>query len=359
MGEPDVPLKDASDMQSAIASLPQQLEEGYAQARAELADVDLGRAAAGGARPTGVVVCGMGGSAIGADVVLACVPALAVPAVVVRGYDLPAWVDSGTLVVAVSYSGDTEETLSCLQAALERGCAPLCVASGGALAALAVERGLPLVRVSGGLQPRAALGRLAVPLAAALERAGLTEGFSAQVHEAAALVRGMAADFASDVPEELNQAKAIAARLRDHMVLVYGAGLTVPAARRWKTQINENAKAPAAYAELPELDHNEVVGWTAAPELSRRLRVVQLEDEHMPPRVQRRFHLTLAEVEAHAGGVERIVTHGASPLARVLSVLYLGDWVSYYLAGLYGVDPTPVEAIQHMKRLLAVGDGDG
>ncbi len=359
MGEPEVPLKDASDMMSAIASLPQQLEEGYAQARAELAGVDLSRAAAGGAWPTGVVVCGMGGSAIGADVVLACLPALAVPAVVVRGYDLPGWVDPRTLVVAVSYSGDTEETLSCVQAAVERGCAPLCVASGGALAALAVERGLPLVRVSGGLQPRAALGRLAMPLAAALERAGLTEGFAAQVREAATLARSMAADFAPDVPEELNQAKTIAARLRGHMVLVYGAGLTAPAARRWKTQINENAKAPAAYAELPELDHNEVVGWTAAPELSRRLHVVQLEDEHMSPRLQRRFHLTLAEVEAHAGGVERIVTHGASPLARLLSVLYLGDWVSYYLAGLYGVDPTPVEAIQRLKRLLAAGDGDG
>jgi glucose/mannose-6-phosphate isomerase len=359
MDEPEAPLKDASDMMGAIASLPQQLEEGYAQARAELAGVDLSRATADEAWPTGVALCGMGGSAIGADVVLACLPALAVPAVVVRGYDLPSWVDPRTLVVAVSYSGDTEETLSCAQAALERGCGPLCVASGGALAALAVERGLPLVRVSGGLQPRAALGRLAMPLAAALERAGLAEGFAAQVREAATLVRGMAADFAPDVPEELNQAKTIAARLHGHMALVYGAGLTAPAARRWKTQINENAKAPAAYAQLPELDHNEVVGWSAVPELSRRLHVVQLEDEHMSPRLQRRFHLTLAEVETHAGGVERIVTHGASPLARLLSVLYLGDWVSYYLAGLYGVDPTPVEAIQRLKRLLAVGDGDG
>ena len=169
----------------------------------------------------------------------------------------------------------------------------------------------------------------------------------------------MAADFAPDVPEELNQAKTLAARLRGaHGPRLRGRSHGAGGPPLEDADQRERQGA-GRFAELPELDHNEIMGWTAAPELSRRLHVVQLEDEHMSPRLQRRFHLTLAEVEAHAGGVERIVTHGASPLARLLSVLYLGDWVSYYLAGLYGVDPTPVEAIQRFKRLLAAGDGDG
>ena len=133
------------------------------------------------ARPGGLIVCGMGGSAIGADLVLACLPGLPVPVAVVRGYELPAWVSSDYLVVAISYSGDTEETLACAVGALERGCMPVCVAYGGALAALAGERGLPLISVPSGGQPRASLGYLSMPLLATLEAAGLCADFSADV----------------------------------------------------------------------------------------------------------------------------------------------------------------------------------
>ena len=211
--------------------------------------------------PTGVVVAGMGGSAIGGDLVLAAQLALPVPAAVVRGYELPAWVGPSTLVVAVSYSGNTEETLACVEAALARGCTPLCVASGGRLAALAAERGLPLVTVPPGLQPRAAVGYLAMPLLAALERLELVPSAEKDVEEAAAVVREMTALLAPTEDEGCNLAKDLARRLHGHVPLVYGAGLSAPAARRWKTQLNENAKAMAFWAELPELDHNEIEAW--------------------------------------------------------------------------------------------------
>ncbi len=348
---------DRADMLGAIAAMPRQLVAGYAVAReclrAAFAAAADGRAAP--APPTGLAVCGMGGSAIGADLVLATLPELPVPAAVVRGYRLPAWVGPQTLVVAVSYSGDTEETLACASSAVERGCAPVCVGSGGRLGALAEAKGLPLIKVPGGSQPRASLGSLATPLLATLADAGLCSDPQADVDEAAALLRSGCAELGPETPEQANPAKRLALRLRDHQAVVYGAGLTVPAARRWKGQINENAKAPAFWNELPELNHNELMGWTSLPALTASTVAVFLEDERGDARLVRRTELTAAELSAHGVAVEREVARGRSPLARLFSLVQLGDYVSYYLALLYGVDPTPVAAIQDFKAKLAGG----
>jgi glucose/mannose-6-phosphate isomerase len=301
----------------------------------------------------GVVVTGMGGSAIGADFVRAALPELAVPYEVVRGYEPPAWVDPCTLLVAVSYSGNTEETLACVHAAHERGAGVVAVASGGTLAALAQERGWPLIVVPGGLQPRAAVGYLLTALAAALARSGLATGLPEQVTETGGLLRVMAAELGPEVPEPYNAAKAIARRLVGRLPVIYGAGLTAPAARRWKSGLNENGKSPAVFAELPELCHNEIVGWEGDPALLERLHVVVLEDPLEDPRLRRRWEPTLAGARARAAGVDVVAARGASPLARVCSAAYLGDWVSLYLAILNGVDPTPVVAIERLKRTLA------
>ena len=295
----------------------------------------------------------MGGSAIGGDLVLATVGDLAVPAAVVRGYALPGWVTPETLVVAVSYSGETAETLACAEAALARGCRPVCVAGGGRLGALARAHGLPLVPVSAGLQPRAALGVLATPVAAALVQAGLCADLEPGVVEAGRVLTHLAGEFAPEVPEQDNAAKALARRLAGRLVLVCGGGLTVPAARRWKTQVNENAKAPAFWAELPELDHNEIEGWSSLPRLTAGARALVLEDGEWPPALARRAELTAAEFTAQGLGVERLRPRGAAPLARACSLIGLGDWVSFYLALLYGHDPTPVAAIERLKRRLA------
>jgi glucose/mannose-6-phosphate isomerase len=354
MGPERVAELDAGDMLGWIASLPRQLTAGYAVAGSVLAgafgeDGSAGRPV----RPTGLILCGMGGSAIGADLVLACVPGLDVPAAVVRGYELPAWAGPQTLVIAASHSGETEETLSCAKAALERGCRAVCVASGGALARLAEEHGLCLVRVPAGGQPRAAVGYLTAPLLAALEAAGLADRVKDSVDEAAAVLRDGNESFGPERPPAVNTAKALALRLHRRQAVVYGAGLTAPVARRWKGQINENAKAPAFWNELPELDHNELVGWTSLPPVAASSLVVFLEDAAGDPRLRRRAELTAAELEATGVAVEHAHACGDSRLARLFSLVQLGDYVSFYLALLYGVDPTPVQALQDLKAKLA------
>jgi len=349
---------DADDMLGAIAGLPRQLTAGYAVARAGLAGGFGGAgAAAPPARPTGLAICGMGGSAIGGDLVLACVPDVPVPSTVVRGYQLPTWVGPKTLVVAASYSGDTEETLSCAAAALARGCRPVCVTSGGRLSALAAEHGLPLITIPGGQQPRASVGYLSAPLLAVLETAGLCAAVESDLDETVRLLRAGATDLAPGAGPTAVPAKALAHTLHGRQSVIYGAGLTVPAARRWKGQINENAKAPAFWNELPEVDHNELMGWTSLPGLTAATVAVFLEDAANDERLLRRGELTAVEIEAFGVTVARVQARGSSRLARLFSLVQLGDYVSFYLALLYGVDPTPVKAIQDFKAKLAGAAG--
>ncbi|MEZ5124667.1 MAG: bifunctional phosphoglucose/phosphomannose isomerase [Thermoleophilia bacterium] len=359
---------DASDMLGAIESLPDQLVQAYGTARAAFG----GAFGAGGKRPpsnpNGLAICGMGGSAIGGDLVVASLPELALPATVVRGYALPSWIGPDALVILASYSGDTEETLACAETAVARGCVPVCVASGGRLAAFAAAHDLPLVSIAGGGQPRASLGKLAAPLLAALEAAGLCASQATNLDETVALLRRGIVEHGPDSDDgplaaapdpELPPrapAKGLARLAYGRQVVVYGAGSTVAAARRWKGQINENAKAPAFANELPELDHNEIMGWTSLPALARGTLAVFLNDGELDRRLLLRAELTAAVLAEREVGVEHVWAHGATRLARLFSLVQLGDYVSYYLALLYGVDPTPVAAIQDFKaKLMTAG----
>ena len=342
---------DLADQFGVTAGLPRQLEAGYTRAVATL----TGKLPA--APPDGVVVCGMGGSAIGADVVGACLADLPVPYQVVRGYELPAWVTARTLVIAVSYSGNTEETLSCLGRALPRGCRPVCIAAGGRLADLAARHDLPFVSVPGGRQPRASIGYLTTPIGACLEAAGLAPGFDEQVAEAIEVTTDLAAALAPDVADADNEAKRVARRLLGRLPVIYGAGVTVPAARRWKGQVNENAKAPAFFNELPELDHNELAGFAANPVVAGTIVPVLLDDPAGDERLRRRLAFTEAVLAPCVAGVVRVTARGVLPLARVLSSAYLGDFASLYLAVLYGVDPAPVTVLEDFKARLAGAAG--
>jgi glucose/mannose-6-phosphate isomerase len=345
---------DQAGMLAEVAGLPRQLREGYENARAALAGAFFGTfPAIPPAAPDGLVVCGMGGSAIGADLVLACLPGLRVPAAVVRGYALPPWAGPETLVVVVSYSGETEEALACALQGRSRDCAPVCISSGGSLAAFAEAEGLPLVRVPGGGQPRAAVGSLSMPLLATLEASGLCDEHATDVVAAADMLDADNLILGPDSPDESNPAKALARRLEQRLAVVYGAGATAPVARRWKGQINENAKAPAFFNELPELDHNELMGWTSLPHVTSSTVALFLQDESGDERLARRAGLTAREYEALGVATETIAARGASRLARLFSLVQLGDYASVYLALLYGIDPTPVEAIQAFKANLA------
>ena len=310
---------------------------------AGLADVD----AAGG-----LIVAGMGGSAIGGRLARGALGGrLRRPLLVGPAYKLPAWAGPETLVLCSSYSGGTEETLAAYDDAAVRGAQRLVATTGGELAERARRDGVRIIPVPGGFQPRAAVG---YSLVAALEAAalgGAAPSLRDEVEAAAALADRLAGEWGPGGDEE-GEAKALARRLDGTVPVVMGAGVTAPAAYRWKCQINENSKLTAFWSTLPEADHNEVCGWDAAAELGA-FSAVLLEDPGAHPRVALRFELTAGLARAGARVVERVSARGESPLERLVSLVLLGDLVSLYLAVLRGVDPVAIEAIATLKGQLA------
>jgi glucose/mannose-6-phosphate isomerase len=305
----------------------------------------------------GIVGLGMGGSGIGSDLLAAiCGAELRMPAVTVRDYSLPAWVGRRTLVFAVSYSGDTEETLAAFGEARDRGAKVIAVTSGGELARICEDAGLPCVIVPGGQPPRASTGYLLMPAIAILERLGLIGDQTAARRECLEILDAQAAEYGRSSPAGANRAKEIAGLLHGKVPVIYAAAPGFGSvAYRWRTQCNENAKVLALSHELPELDHNEVVGWELGRSLLGRPCVIVLTDPALSERMQLRLRITRdlfgPEVEVHFEAAR-----GGSMLARVLSVMYLGDAASVYLAFLNGVDPYGIRAIDELKERLAAKD---
>ena len=303
-----------------------------------------------------VLVCGMGGSAIGGDFLRVYLQQKGFPKPigVVRSYELPPFADERTLVFCLSYSGNTEETLSCFEDAGRRGCARAAITSGGRLAQLAREAGVPLVEIPGGMPPRTALGYLFGPLLRSLlPTVEPRNDVEREFEEAVSALQRRASLYGVESPEEQNPAKRLARALLQKIPVIYGSGLTESVARRWKTQINENAKQPAHWDVLPELHHNEIVGWESP--LAERFVYVLLRDPEEHPQIQKRFRITRTLLEERGRAVLEVhpPEEETGVLARLLTMSYLGDWVSYYLALLQGVDPTPVALIDEMKRRLA------
>lgn len=298
------------------------------------------------------MLAAMGGSAASGDLLVACASdRLPVPVVVRREYGVPAFVGQGSLVIASSYSGETEEVLSMVDAALDRKATVAVLTSGGSLNALAERRGLPLVSLPHGLMPRNALGYLFFPLLRVLQSAGLAPVRPAESEEAIGLIEAMALELGPDRPAAENEAKRLALAVHGRVPVVYGGELTAAAAYRWNTQAEENAKLLAFHGALPEMNHNEIEAWRAAE--ARVFHVVLLRDGGEGAATARRFAVTRDLIAEGPAKVSEVRSRGEGPLARVLSLVYLGDWVSYYLALLRGVDPRPVPVIEMVKRRLA------
>jgi glucose/mannose-6-phosphate isomerase len=292
----------------------------------------------------GVLVCGMGGSAIGGDLAAAALGDRCTrPVLTVRGYGLPSWATPDWTLLCSSYSGDTEETLACFDAGEALGARRIVASTGGALTKRARDAGVPVIGLPGVLQPRAAVAYM---FAVGVEVAALG-GAAPSIHTEI----DAAASFLEREREALRRRAAeLAPRIASTVPVIYGADLTIPVAHRWKTQVNENSKALAFYSELPEADHNEIVGWPAAR--GGRLSAVFLEDPDQHPRVRQRFELT-AELVADSGApVVRIETEGRTRSERLLWGVMLGDMVSLELAAAHGVDPEPVPALDRFKDRL-------
>jgi glucose/mannose-6-phosphate isomerase len=301
-----------------------------------------------------VVLAGLGGSAIGGDLLRVVVARQArVPFAVCRDYDLPAYVDRQTLVFLTSYSGNTEETLSAYRLAGERGAVRIAVTTGGRLAEMAADDGVPVLRVPAGLPPRSAIGYTFLPALVLLERLGLI-GHQDGYGELLAVLRSHREEFGPSSPVSQNRAKNLAVRLHGKIPVIYGvSGTTEVVATRWKGQCNENAKCIAYWNVYPELNHNELVGFEAPPDLLRSLFLVHLRDVTDNPRVQARMEIVKGLLEEKVGGLAEFSGQGETLLARLFSLICLGDFASVYLSLLYGINPKPVQVIDYLKRELA------
>jgi len=301
--------------------------------------------------PGGLVVCGMGGSAIGGDLATAALGDRATrPITTVRGYALESWAGPDSFVLCASYSGDTEETLACFEAAGAAGAGRVVLTTGGKLAETARAEGVPVIGVPAGMQPRAAVIYMTIGSLECAALCGAAPGLHSEIDTASPMLARLAAEWGPESGED-SEAKAIARTLQGTVPVVHGAGPTVAAARRWRTQVNENAKVAAFWSELPEANHNEICGWERGGAIAPFAGVF-LEDPDQHPRVQRRMELAAAEVERAGAPAVRVRARGDTRLERVLSLVLLGDLVSVYLALLEGVDPTPVEPIERFKTAL-------
>jgi len=337
----DIKKIDRSDACGVLERMPEECERAILNAR----KVKIPRM-----QPDRIIIAGMGGSAIGGDLMRDWLKdTIVFPVEVYRGYELPVYANSNTLVIAVSYSGDTEETISAYKDALKKKCMCVVICAGGALAKLAEENNTPLILVPTGFMPRFAIAHLFLSIAIAFEKAGLIM----TDHEfayAIAILKSVRKEIGRSSPTENNIAKQIALKVGNRIPTIYGFGPYKAVAKRIKTQFNENAKIPAKWEFFPELTHNEIVGYES--ELSKVLFPIFIRDPTESNKYRARIEIT-KEIVSEKCGIAEIQPRGEHKLSKMLSVMYIGDFASVYTALLLGVDPTPIKEITRIKNALA------
>ncbi|HSF83348.1 MAG TPA: bifunctional phosphoglucose/phosphomannose isomerase [Anaerolineales bacterium] len=338
---------DTQNMLAEIDNLPQQLQDAW--------DSSTQLSLPNWSGIQRVLIAGMGGSAIGADLLAAYTePFCQVPLLISRDYDLPAWAQGETtLVIASSHSGNTEETLSAFKQAQARNCRILVVSTGGKLVEAAQKTGVPTWRFEHHGQPRAAVGFSFGLLLGAFTRLGLIPDPTAEIGKAIRAMLSQQARLKADVPVHHNPAKRMAGQLMGRLVVVMGAGFLAPVARRWKGQISEVAKSWSQFEVLPEADHNTLAGILNPETALSRLLVFFLRAGSLHERNQQRTELTRKIFMLEGITTDYIDAVGDTPLEQLWTLLHFGDYIAYYLAMAYGVDPTPVEAIENFKLELA------
>jgi len=305
-----------------------------------------------------VVVAGLGGSAIGSDLLAAFAePMLKTAWITHRDYALPFWArGEDTLVICSSHSGNTEETLSAFKAARQAGTRILAISTGGALADSAKKHNLPLWIFDHQGQPRTAVGFSFGLLLAVSARLSLIPDPSIEVNDAVAAMKAQQVALLATVPDTGNSAKRMGGQLMGRWITIFGAGLLAPVARRWKTQINENAKAQASFELIPEANHNTLQGVEQPEDQFNATMAIFLRSSHNPPRLERRTELTRMAMMLQGQNTDTITAQGDTRLAHLWTALHYGDYASYYLALAYGVDPTPVPMLAEFKDKMKGGD---
>jgi glucose/mannose-6-phosphate isomerase len=343
-----ITMVDKANMLDGLARFPEQIKEALTIAEAVQRFNFL--------KIDNVVVAGMGGSAISGDIMLSLFrDKLDVPLIVNREYDLPKWVNKDTLVICISYSGNTDETLSSFKIASQKKCKILCISTGGKLQDLAEKRGIPFIKIPAGIQPRAATAYLLFPSIIFLKKIGLLKtAIETDIEETIAVTTDFVTLNKKEVPEENNLAKQLSKKIFNTIPQIYGWGVYTPIAIRWRHQLNENSKIIARSDIVPECNHNDIVGWSGNPDISKQFSCILFRDKNeetidMTTRLnfmRDLFHNT-------AGNVIEVSPKGKSHLAKMMYLMCLGDFTSCYLAVLRGINPSPVDIITELKKRLA------
>jgi len=338
---------DTSVMRSHLREFPQQCQRAWEKVLQfdlppEFSSIDK------------VVILGMGGSAIGGDMVRRlALSESKVPVWVHRDYGLPPFVDQNTLIIASSYSGNTEETVSAFTESVKTPAKKLVLTTDGKLKELAEKEDIPILIVDYQAPPRAAFPHGFISLVGIFQKLGLLRDKSADLQQALPILRKLSKDLGETTPLVSNAAKQLATKLQGHVVIIYGAEILSEVTKRWKTQLNENSKCWAIFELFPELNHNAVVGYEFPSEVKERIFVVLLHSDSFHSQSQLRYQVT-AQLLAKAGiSHEFVEAIGKTTLAQVMSLVLFGDYVSFYLAMLNSIDPTPVESIEFVKNYLA------
>lgn len=341
---------DSQNMLEQINDLPNQLLRAWELGQnGELPEVD-------GIQQ--ILIAGMGGSAIGADLLAAYSDRQGqLPIMIHRDYDLPTWAKGPqTLVIACSHSGNTEETLSAFDTALARNCRCMAIATGGKLAQFAEERGVILWTFEHHGQPRAAVGYSFGLLLAIIARLGIIPDPESELRNAVGSMKQQLDDLNASTPVSRNPAKRYAGQLVGRWVTVFGSGILAPVARRWKGQISEIAKAWAQFEFLPEADHNTLAGILNPADLFPRHYALFLRAQSEHPRNLLRSDLTRQAFMLEGIATDMVEARGDTPLAQMWTCLHFGDYMAYYLAMAYEVDPTPIPAIEYFKQEMSAAE---
>ena len=333
---------DPGGMREIIASLPDQLSAGMKVGESTRVPIEEAQR---------IFIVGMGGSAIGGDVFASWIADRAkVPIQVVRDYRIPAYGRPEDLLIAVSYSGNTEETLAATTQGLKLGCRVVAITSGGTLRDLVRANDMRVLPVPTGLPPRGAFGHL-FGILSGIGGEWAVGNLTDELGQAINHLRSLRKALRPESAVRSNRAKSLALRIRSTVPVIYGAGPFVAIARRWQTQLNENAKVLAFSSTFPEADHNELVGWVEDAR-ARTHRAILLRDRDEPPELRRQLDITVSLMSRKAK-VEQVHDEGPTLVSRMLGTLYLGDYVSLYLAALRRVDPLVLKPIQALKAKLA------
>jgi glucose/mannose-6-phosphate isomerase len=301
-------------------------------------------------KPKNIIIAGMGGSAIGGEILQDWLrEELPIPVEVCKDYVLPAYANEDTLFFANSYSGNTEETLSAFVEAIRRRCLTMSITSGGHLLSFSKKLQVPHVMIPSQLPPRVAIPYLFFPSPVLLERMGVLSGKEEEIEEAVQILKRVGEENSPETPTENNTAKKLALELVETTPIIYGFRQYQAIARRLKTQFNENSKVPSKNDVFPELNHNETVGWEAPEALTKNYSILLIRDPDEPPEIKHRIEATKSLALHKAKKVLEIHARGKGKLAKMFSVLRVGDFTSVYLAILQKVDPTPVNIIDRIK----------